>query len=48
MSQYRDRIPAIRGSLRKSFSLPDRSSDRQFQDLLHRLSRIPDRPEEKR
>ena len=38
MKPPRDRLTAIGGALRKSYTLPERTSDRQFQDLLHRLS----------
>jgi len=40
MTSNRDRLGAIGGALRKGFSIPDRSSDRQFQNLLHRLAKV--------
>jgi len=40
MTSNRDRLGAIGGALRKGFTIPDRSSDRQFQDLLHRLAKV--------
>ena len=40
MISNRDRLSAIGGALRKGFTIPDRSSDRQFQNLLHRLAKV--------
>jgi hypothetical protein len=40
MSSHRDRLQALSTTLRKGYPLADRLSDRQFQDLLRRLSRI--------
>ncbi|MBY8827231.1 hypothetical protein [Hephaestia mangrovi] len=39
MSSYRDRLQAMSSSLRKSYPLAERESDRQFERLLHRLAR---------
>ena len=38
MTLPRDRLGAIGGALRKGYAVPDRTSHRQFQDLLHRLA----------
>jgi hypothetical protein len=35
----RDRLAAIGSTLRKGFALPERTSDRQFQALIHQLAR---------
>jgi hypothetical protein len=39
MPSHRDRLQAIGGSLRKGFPLAERSTDRQFEDLLRQLAR---------
>jgi hypothetical protein len=40
MPSHRDRLQAIGGTLRKGFPLADRSTDRQFEDLLRELARL--------
>lgn len=41
MSSHRDRLQALSGSLRKGYPLAERLSDRQFEDLIRALARVP-------
>jgi hypothetical protein len=41
MPSHRERLQALGGSLRKGYPLDDRVSNRQFETLLRKLSRIP-------
>jgi hypothetical protein len=46
MSPRHDRLRALSESLRKGYPLADRLSNRQFEDLLRKLARVPVRPSE--
>lgn len=48
MSSHRDRLRALSESLRKGYPLADRVTDRQFEDLLRTLARVPLRPKDER
>ena len=44
MSSHRDRLRTLSESLRKGYPLADRHTDRQFEDLLRELARVPVKP----
>jgi len=48
MSSHRDRLQALSGSLRKGYPLADRLTNRQFEELLRALARVPARDAEPR
>jgi hypothetical protein len=47
MSSHRDRLQALSGSLRKGYPLAERLSDRQFEDLIRALARVPLREQQR-
>lgn len=44
MPSRHDRLRALSESLRKGYPLADRHTDRQFEDLLRKLARVPVKP----